>query len=1075
MSELRRKLIFFQRACALLTILINPDSLFAQPSRPQIAEPTVASFAKFIDNPVSTFNGSADVSIPIYTLKDGDVEIPITLRYATSGIKVAEEASWVGLGFNLSVGGSITQSVVHDIDDPYNYTYVMDQAEEILDRPFYPNPDIWNYYSVFPNDRSNTPDELFKLASFTSLMTYRDLEPDIYYFNFGSYSGKFFIDYRDGSRHIMNKNSDIKFDHLPGANDAWRATTEDGSIYTFSKKQITAPPGTNPATYASSITYFLTSIQYPNGQNIEFQYWSTLPPASTQYTVSSSIGSSPIPGYPAGDWDPRNGGRSEYDPYPLHYIITDNYVVEFITSNREDFINERKLDKILIHEKTDTDRTRTFSFTYSYFTSTVDGNYFQYHGSIDYITKRLKLLSIQEEGLPGYSFEYNNMALPVKTSYANDYWGFYNGEIGNTTCIPKLNNIYFYYPPRAEVPSTYASYGANRACNPDFLEACTLQRIIYPTKGSLVIDYEPNTFTNYNYPTTAQLQAIEETPVTLNDVNCCQNCNTYDFQLFAATRLTIEGTFNPGLGNMHDMIDSEIVIFDVSNWRVYRRFQPTLEGLGDKEISFAFDEQLPAGHYTVSVSLPDNLGEQCMANSKHYGVYAYIRVYAYPPPGSSTTGAGLRVKKITQYGDKLGNNFLKATRYEYGDGTLMSRLLFDLVRYNVTYDDGTGNHSGYTARISGNSAIPLSYDAQGGLVGYSTVKIYDLSKGSSENAKLNGYQEHSFTVAPPMTNEITPSIPNYRNGLLNSVRFYNDTGVLIKETKYDYGIERYLHVFYGAVNEGRAVVRDVSPYNIYPITSRQILKTSEREIWYTNQHTVGSDLDYNDLGQVKTVTTTDSKGETTVTTTSYVSDYTGTDAVLTAMKSDHLLSPVVSKQTERDGEVVYKELNEYAPTQSTTDPTTGETRKIYNLLKVKRALNGVDYNDEINLGYNTRLTEFKENKKAPVTYLWGYNHTRIVAEIRGISFSTAVGGLTVTYSGLQKLTGDALRTQLAGLRTIPGAVITTYVYDLLKGITDITDTNGKIKRYGYDSWGRLSTVRDNDNNLQKTFTYHYAN
>ena len=57
-----------------------------------IATPNAASFNKFIDNPVELYSGSTQITIPVYTLKDGDVEFPITLSYATSGIKVSEEA-----------------------------------------------------------------------------------------------------------------------------------------------------------------------------------------------------------------------------------------------------------------------------------------------------------------------------------------------------------------------------------------------------------------------------------------------------------------------------------------------------------------------------------------------------------------------------------------------------------------------------------------------------------------------------------------------------------------------------------------------------------------------------------------------------------------------------------------------------------------------------------------------------------------------------------------------------------------------------------------------------------------------
>ncbi len=38
----------------------------------------------------------------------------------------------------------------------------------------------------------------------------------------------------------MNQSSDIKFDHFAGANDSWRAITEDGTVYFLVRSRL--PP-----------------------------------------------------------------------------------------------------------------------------------------------------------------------------------------------------------------------------------------------------------------------------------------------------------------------------------------------------------------------------------------------------------------------------------------------------------------------------------------------------------------------------------------------------------------------------------------------------------------------------------------------------------------------------------------------------------------------------------------------------------------------------------------------------------------------------------------------------------------
>jgi len=61
--------------------------------------------------------GRADVNVPVYHLKDGMVDIPITLDYNTSGVKVNDHPGWVGSNWNLNAGGMITRVVKGKADE----------------------------------------------------------------------------------------------------------------------------------------------------------------------------------------------------------------------------------------------------------------------------------------------------------------------------------------------------------------------------------------------------------------------------------------------------------------------------------------------------------------------------------------------------------------------------------------------------------------------------------------------------------------------------------------------------------------------------------------------------------------------------------------------------------------------------------------------------------------------------------------------------------------------------------------------------------------------------------------------
>src|ERR1700754_1425483 len=82
-----------------------------------IASPNAASLGKYGDIPVSYHTGIPDINIPIYTAQSGKIKLPISISYHAGGLKVQEQASWVGAGWSLNAGGVITRTVVGAPDD----------------------------------------------------------------------------------------------------------------------------------------------------------------------------------------------------------------------------------------------------------------------------------------------------------------------------------------------------------------------------------------------------------------------------------------------------------------------------------------------------------------------------------------------------------------------------------------------------------------------------------------------------------------------------------------------------------------------------------------------------------------------------------------------------------------------------------------------------------------------------------------------------------------------------------------------------------------------------------------------
>lgn len=469
--------------------------------------PNAASLGKFVETPVGLYNGIPEVSIPIYNVSLAGNNLPISISYHAGGVKVSDIASNVGLGWSLNAGGVISKTIVGLPDGANGNT------------------------GLFPfgaGCTTNTNDG-YVLCLSTAVERTNDTEPDIFNYNFNGYSGKFVFN-RSGQIVTMPY-SNIKFVPTGGTGNfitAFTATTEDGTMYSFTRYESTLYDPSNGIStnntppYFTPSSWYLTEITYPNTNDkitLEYydnsvDYWT---PISESYSIIGVQAQSGCPvNVPFPDQIPfceqfSSSHNTVITRSPQNYSILNaatlkkitfpNGIVEFVEDGyRKEVRGYKSLEKIRILDKL-SNVIKVFKLKHKYFSNSYIGE--DYVGlpspptaSQEATNYRLFLMELTElsgdelQAQPPYQFTYN---IPTTTSFlpdrvyskAIDHWGFYNGQTSNSTLVPQREYQI------AGIPN-----GGNRNAQEAFTKMGVLSKITYPTGGSTLLDFQQNTAIN---------------------------------------------------------------------------------------------------------------------------------------------------------------------------------------------------------------------------------------------------------------------------------------------------------------------------------------------------------------------------------------------------------------------------------------------------------------------------------------------------------------------------------------------------------------------------------------------------
>ncbi|GAA3630778.1 hypothetical protein [Flavivirga jejuensis] len=983
--------------------------------------PTAAALGEYGNTPISLSTGTPNINIPLWEIKGRKLSVPISLSYRASGIKVEEHGSKVGLGWTLNAGGVISR-VVKDEEDNSN-------------QGMSNSPAIGDLLSRFSDTYYAIHDGLRWIRD------YYDKEPDLYYYNFLGYSGKFVFD--DAENPIVSPDINFKIALNNNPLDPMQIIDANGTIYTFG--YLEHETGTGHVT-----AYYITRIEsYDLTEWIDFEYiqekYKTLTNDREETYISHS--------------QTINALTYQYAKSPTSYgqrlsKITTSFG-ETVTFNggevREDLrdsnlIEEAKRPKTIggIEISYSGNCIKKIDFDYEFIESETPGRVNGSTTSYNWANKRLYLKSLTETTCNGddiktHAFKYygrtadNKDMLPNKLSFAQDHWGYFNGAITNTSYrpafsgdVPKINYSHTPEYVNRQVP------GADREPSYPHMEYGTLKSITYPTGGETEFVFEQHTnilsdYTFNNFNSNAGGLRVAEIKNKIDGSVVKHRTFTYSGGQYADY---------PNYGNSKTVFRTVIDNHDISHYHIHPAYRWDY-----------YMDGVPFG----SSDINDNPNEN----------YFYKIGSGNPIALGTTNGYHLSYERVTEK--------------EIGNG-----------------------------RIVHNFTVPIFL----GLLN-STVYWFRRYAGSIVQAyNLGSFDAESYEW--PYNNKRIDW--SWRRGLPTSKFYYSETNELIKSIGYQYdyvqlkGTKRkiqynyltgdyQLYLDYDVPMTGLTFkytelyhADGIKPEETYYLADYELglgVALINKETITENGVTTIKNHTYNNQNQLTSTSFSNSKSETIVSESKYPQDFAAPNNVYQKMVDANIINPVIEQKTKNGAVTLSTLKNNYED--------WGNAIYAPDIIKSSKGSDALEDRVEF-IGYynNGNVQEVKKSDGTHIVYIWGYNEKFPIAKIENATYSEVSSQITnlhtksnddddrtvdvIDSSGVvTSYVGNEgqLRAALNTLRNLSDALVTTYTFDPLIGVTSITNPKGYTMYYEYDDFNRLEQVKDANGKILSQNEYHY--
>ena len=1006
--------------------------------------PEASALAQFTNVPVSHYTGLPNISVPIYTIQQKGISIPISLSYHARGVMVSETAPRTGMGWSLQYGGSISRQVRGKADESSHFGYLANRNE------------FMKYSSDIEARRTVSTRE--------SADSSYDFYPDQFSFSAGGVSGKFVLDYTNGEP-VVQSFDDVKVSYTMGSGNgisgiaAFIVTDSKGNHYYFGISK----DGTRTAQdYQQS-----NGVSIPHGgavvfdsntdgnEEINYSAWKLMDIETSYGELISyyyeGIGRTV---YHRKVYDKHNSNGTATNSAANMSNISAIYtrlskvwdyekqlaMIEFnegrdrIVFNKSEDVREdfegHSLDKISIYNNNRL--IKLFKLNYSYTKSMDQTNllwYFQDNdGLFSKYFKRMFLASVEEEGrngekLPPYLFTYDPQILPSVFSSRQDYWGYYNGATNNGPFTRMFD---------------YGMYTSDRRVDTLKSEAGILKEIQYPTGGITKFTYEHNKGVAPEYFNKIILPSInpaaeDEVEIVLTKANFAYNQATgytpYTLELPHRTQINyrfdcfhFRDENDPSSATIPDCIFSLLVDGQQVN-------------SGENMIISTGNNY--SGTSTIRV-LPINVqGYPNLHLNSNYGFRITIK-YDTPDDRTNIYAAGKRIKRIENI-DGAGNSIVKEYEYAFSgeERIVPSGSIIGFPAYL-----NTDTFAGFTIISAYNDATSAYSSFQPNSIGYSSVIEYKGTKennlGKTEytftNLSDTGGDYYEFPYHPPTDNEWL------RGKNIRTKVFKRQEGggySLAKEVynKYLYGDNEYPvdfeypgllyddfiftpqgteHIWEDNVpsiyiknktlyklplflrtrtppNSSSSSTREWG-YRIYHLTggTNHLLRTVEKDYLESGllEKTTTYSYDYNNHYQVKSTQVTDSKGDVNRTTNYYPTDLSADALSDISMPQSTYINTL---QADNRMEVIQQSSFKNDLLQATTRTSYLDTYGMVLPKAVQTAKGTAPLEDRIVYhSYDTKGNPVEVSKAdgTRIRYVWGYDQTQPIAKIEGYTCET---------------------------------------------------------------------------------------